>query len=86
MTGESISYPEGIRINSIWECTGGSVLAGENSLIGAVRKVKEELGIKLNPAKGRRISQICREETQDLYDVWIFYKNIDISDIILQET
>lgn len=55
-------------------------------MIGAVREVKEELGIKLNPAKGRRISQICREETQDLYDVWIFYKNIDISDIILQET
>ena len=69
-----------------WECTGGSVLAGEDSLIGAVREVKEELGIILNPAKGRRISQTCREKTQDLYDVWAFHENIDISDIILQET
>lgn len=69
-----------------WECTGGSVLAGEDSLIGAVREVKEELGIILNPAKGRRITQTCREKTQDLYDVWAFHENIDISDIILQET
>ena len=30
-----------------WECTGGAVLSGENSLQGAVREVKEELGITL---------------------------------------
>lgn len=69
-----------------WECTGGSVLAGESSLSGAVREVKEELGIDLKPAAGRRISQICREETQDLYDVWVFDENIAISDIVLQKT
>ena len=27
-----------------WECTGGSVLAGESSLEGPVREVREELG------------------------------------------
>ena len=31
-----------------WECTGGSVLSGESSLQGAIREVKEELGISLN--------------------------------------
>ena len=31
-----------------WECTGGSVLSGETSLQGAIREVKEELGISLN--------------------------------------
>ena len=29
-----------------WECTGGSVLSGETSLQGAIREVKEELGIQ----------------------------------------
>lgn len=38
-------------------------MAGESSLSGAVREVKEELGIDLKPAAGRGISQICREET-----------------------
>ena len=28
-----------------WECTGGSVLSGETSLQGAIREVKEELGM-----------------------------------------
>lgn len=74
------------RYPLFWECTGGSVLAGESSLGGAVREVKEELGIELNPAEGRRISQICRKDTQDLYDVWVFDKNIAISDIVLQKT
>ena len=35
-----------------WEATGGSVLAGETSVQGAVREVEEELGIRLNPEEG----------------------------------
>ena len=30
-----------------WECTGGCVLAGEDSLQGVLREVNEELGILL---------------------------------------
>ena len=59
---------------------------GEDSLGGALREVNEELGIILNPKDGQRISRICREQTRDLYDVWVFYKDVDISDITLQET
>lgn len=33
-----------------------------------------------------RFSRICREQTRDLYDVWVFYIDVDISDITLQET
>lgn len=29
---------------------------------------------------------LCREQTRDLYDVWVFYKDVDISDIKSQET
>ena len=63
-----------------------SVWIINNSLGGALREVNEELGIILNPKDGQRISRICREQTRDLYDVWVFYKDVDISDITLQET
>lgn len=36
------SKPYGLK----WECTGGSVLAGESSVIGALRELSEEVGIK----------------------------------------
>lgn len=48
-----------------WECTGGAVLSGENSLQGAVREVKEELGITLAPEQGKPIYQFRREDMQD---------------------
>ena len=48
-----------------WECTGGSVLVGEDSLNGAVWEVREELGIILNPFKAEIIYQIRREDVQD---------------------
>lgn len=69
-----------------WECTGGCVLAGEDSLSGAVREVREELGIILNQSNAKKIYQAKREETQDFYDVWLFHADIDISEIDVQET
>jgi 8-oxo-dGTP pyrophosphatase MutT (NUDIX family) len=69
-----------------WECTGGSVLAGEDSLNGALREVKEELGITLEAEHGKLIYQSRREKTQDFYDVWLFYADIDTAEITLQET
>lgn len=69
-----------------WECTGGSVLAGEESLNGAIREVREELGIMLNPFKAEMIYHTRREEVQDFYDVWLFHADIDISEIKMQET
>ena len=47
-----------------WECTGGSVLAGEDSLNGAMREVREELGIMLNPFKAEMIYHTRREDVQ----------------------
>ena len=61
--------------NRVFGQSGG--LSGEDSLGGALREVNEELGIILNPKDGQRISRICREQTRDLYDVWVFYKDVD---------
>lgn len=69
-----------------WECTGGSVLAGESSLKGAVREVREELGIILNDQKARLIYQTRRESSQDFYDAWMFYVDAPITSLSLQAT
>ena len=85
----SIFYHSGIRKSNtlfIGECTGGSVLSGETSLQGAIREVKEELGILLTPGSEKLIYQSRRENVQDFYDVWLFHKNIKIEEMRLQET
>ena len=69
-----------------WECTGGSVLAGENSLDGAIREVKEELGIELDRSAARLLFQTRRDSTQDFYDVWLFQADVPIQALNLQET
>lgn len=55
-----------------WECVAGSVLAGEDSLHAAVREVKEEVGISLDPAKGRLLSATKRPGYPAFRDVWLF--------------
>lgn len=61
----------------MWETTGGSVLAGEDSLTGAVREVREELGIDLPPESGRLLFSRVRNWVDgvrfgDIVDVWEF--------------
>lgn len=57
----------------MWECTGGSVLKGEDSLAGALREVKEEVGIDLAPESGRVVrSEMRGEGFNDIVDVWLF--------------
>lgn len=66
-----------------WECTGGAVLHGEDSLTGAFREVKEEIGIDLTKDTGYLINKDkCRDS---FVDTWIFQKNISIDDIVLQK-
>ncbi|KAJ53595.1 8-oxo-dGTP pyrophosphatase MutT (NUDIX family) [Clostridium tetanomorphum] len=68
-----------------WECTGGSVLLGETSLQGALREVKEELGIDLEASAGQLLHSERREKNQDFYDVWLFHSNATPYDLVLQK-
>lgn len=68
----------------MWESTGGSVVAGETSVDGAVREVSEELGIALDPAEGRMIKSTCDQRRHEFYDVWLFRANADIRNLTLQ--
>ena len=65
-----------------WECNGGSILAGETSLEGIIREIKEELGIKLLPEDAIFLKTIRRDKIPpDFKDIWVFNKDIRIEDI-----
>lgn len=71
---------------NMWECTGGNAIAGNDSLTTALKEVKEELGIVLEPQNGRLIQQrlpCSTMECRGLIDVWLFRQNIDITTVIL---
>jgi len=61
----------------IWEVTGGSALAGEDSLTAALREVKEETGIALRPENGVVFQSIRREgKFSDFADIWLFRQEV----------
>jgi isopentenyldiphosphate isomerase len=66
-----------------WECTGGSVIADEDSFTGAMREVEEEIGIKLEKQNGKLIDTIIRKD--DIKDIYLFKENIKIEETKLQE-
>lgn len=73
------------KINPLmYECVGGSVLKGESSLEGALREVKEEVGINLNPQSGKIVFSKIRDfvddkRFNDILDVWLFEYNDTVS-------
>ncbi|WP_155591046.1 NUDIX hydrolase [Lysinibacillus cavernae] len=69
----------------LWECPGGSILAGESSLDGAIREVKEEIGIDLLRSSGKLLKSERRDMFHDFYDVWLFDQSFDITETVLQE-
>ena len=66
-----------------WECIGGSLIAGEDSITGALREVEEEIGIKLKNENGKLIYTKKRE--MDFKDTYLFKENINIKETNLQE-
>ncbi|PMC33898.1 DNA mismatch repair protein MutT [Bacillus sp. UMB0899] len=67
---------------NLWECTGGSILAGEESLEGALREVKEEIGIDLIKLNGKLVRSERREN--NFCDIWVFEQTFDLSGAMLQ--
>ncbi|MBR6917573.1 MAG: NUDIX domain-containing protein [Clostridia bacterium] len=68
---------------NMWESTGGSALSGDDSLSAALREVKEETGLSLDPERGRVIHSYRRYDC--FVDVWLFEQDFDLSDVVLQE-
>ena len=76
------------NLDGKWETTGGAALAGEDSLSAALREVKEELGIELDPAKGTLFHRgvVHRDDGSACFrDAWVFEWSGGIEEIHLQE-
>ena len=61
----------------MWECVGGSVVKGEDSILGAIREAKEEVGVDLETEKGQVLFTKTRKIIDgkifnDIMDVWLF--------------
>jgi len=67
----------------MWECTGGSAVTGDDSLTTAIKEVREELGITLDPKNGQLFRRFRRFST-DIIDVWLFRQDADITDVVFQ--
>lgn len=67
---------------NLWESTGGSALAGDDSLQAALREVREEMGLTLDPAFGERI--LSAREADYFRDVWLFRQDFALEDVVLQ--
>jgi 8-oxo-dGTP pyrophosphatase MutT (NUDIX family) len=72
----------GIWRSGTWQTTSGCAIAGDDSLSAALRETKEELGITLNPKSGKLLKQY--NEGTNLFDIWFFHQDVDISEIVLQ--
>lgn len=68
---------------NLWESTGGSALAGDDSLTAAMREVREETGLTLDPGKGRILFTLQGENY--FGDVWLFRQDFDLADVVLQK-
>ena len=76
----------------MWECVGGSVLSGEDSLSGAIREAKEEIGVELPTESGRILFSKVRKTVDgkpfnDILDVWLFRHDgaVSLSDATTDE-
>ncbi len=65
-----------------WECTGGAVVAGEDTLTGAVREVREEVGLKVEKDHAVLLETGC-ENDEAFYDIYLFRQDV-LDEIICQ--
>ena len=73
-------HPQKKLWGGLWECSAaGSVLAGEDSLQGALRETEEEIGVILLPPEAVLLESIIRED--DFRDTFLFTKNISIDEL-----
>ena len=70
------------KFGGMWECNGGSILAGETSKEGILRELKEELGVIFKPEEAIFLKEVKRERVpQNFKDLWLFKKDINIEDL-----
>ena len=70
----------------LWECSGGSILKGENSLEGILRELREELGIIFSEKEAIFLKEIKRVKTPcNFKDLWLFRRDIKDEEITMPD-
>jgi len=67
-----------------WECTAGSVLAGETGKEAILREIREEIGIIIEPGNEETIG--CFYVDDAIFDIWKFSITSGLEDLVLQES
>ena len=68
---------------NLWETTGGSALAGDDSLTAALREVREETGLILQPQEGVLVE--TRKWIDHFDDIWLFQHDFSLAEVQLLE-
>ena len=77
---------ENKKYGLMWECNGGSILAGETSLEGMIREVKEELGIEFSKKEAIFLKEIKDSmQNPDFKDIWLFKRDVKDEEITLPD-
>lgn len=67
---------------NIWALTTGCMISGEDTLNGAIREVKEEIGMSIKRDDLKFVRRIFRTDT--IWDIYFVYRNVDLSKLTLQ--
>ena len=62
----------------LYECPGGSVLKGEDSITGARRETLEEVGVDLSNIDGKLIYTLVSDKYHVIEDTWLFYYDDEV--------
>lgn len=71
----------------MWECTGGSALAGESDIDACVREIKEELNIDIDVTTAKFLGMTTRyyKNCPDILRVYIFKDNTPLKNVAIQQ-
>lgn len=79
----TLRHPDKNDLPDEWENTAGSVLAGETSLEGAIRELREETGIAADPDE-MVLFYTCRGENS-FANSYLLRRDVNIEDLVFQE-
>lgn len=70
------------KFGLMWECNGGSVLAGETSLQAVIRELKEEVGVEFKKREAIFLKEVKGgKKYPDFKDLWLFRRDVKKEEI-----